>query len=278
MEYTANSGGPRVTCILASRNYRHTFGARVVTVALEAVQDRAPTVEVALRAQGLSGAPHSTDVPYLFDTLDARYKAPLVISEQDRAMSLAFGSYFAAFAKHGDPNATEGPIGHPGQRFTASGCACHDCRAPGSRTGAGSRMHGLIFVELKKYCDARLGPQGWDQLLERSGMGGQIFVPLESYPDRDALTLEFLCNVEDTIHATVRRRNMGAEPPQIKCAPSGQDEVTIVYTSQRKLCALARGLIRGVANSYRDQVSITESSCMLTGASQCKLIVRVAQS
>lgn len=177
-------------------------------------------------------------------------------------------------------------------------------------------MHGLIFNELKKYCDTRLGPESWNRLLEQSGMSGRIFLALESYPDRDAIallkaacrltgrepsavledfgvfitpdllrmyasrirpewrTLAFLCNVEETIHKVVRHRNPGAEPPQLKCAISGPDQVTIIYASQRKLCALARGLIRGVAHSYAEEVSIAEPSCMLSGSPVCKLIVR----
>jgi hypothetical protein len=34
-------------------------------------------------------------------------------------------------------------------------------------------MHGLIFEELKRYAHDRLGPSGWDTLLQRAGLAGK---------------------------------------------------------------------------------------------------------
>ena len=177
-------------------------------------------------------------------------------------------------------------------------------------------MHGLIFVQLKKYCDARLGAAAWDSLRLEAGMPGRDFLAAESYADGDALalitaacritrqepaavledfgafmtpdlmklygalaprtwrTLDFLEHLEDTIHRVVRQRMPGATPPALQCARTADGEVTITYTSPRKLCALARGLAHGVAGHFNEQVRIHEPSCMLRGASSCQLIVR----
>jgi predicted hydrocarbon binding protein len=86
-------------------------------------------------------------------------------------------------------------------------------------------------------------------------------------------TLEFLANVEETIHHVVRSRNRQAAPPNLVCRRSGPHEVVIVYRSQRRLCALARGIVRGVAQQYGEQVEVREETCMHRGAPSCEIHV-----
>ncbi len=69
-------------------------------------------------------------------------------------------------------------------------------------------------------------------------------------------TLEFLTNVESTIHHIVRTRNRQAKPPALVCSRTGDNEVTILYRSPRKMAALARGIVRGVAGYYGERVEI----------------------
>jgi hypothetical protein len=176
-------------------------------------------------------------------------------------------------------------------------------------------MHGLIFAELKKYAETRLGANAWSALLKEAGLSGKLYLTVESYPDSDVLalvgaatritggqaatiledfgefitpdlmamyaafipkewgTLEFLENVERTIHRTVRMRNPGAEPPKIHARRSQPNQVTITYSSARRLCALARGLVRGVAKHYGQKVAVDEPECMMTGAAECTIRV-----
>lgn len=58
-------------------------------------------VAESLRAEQ-PGAPHASELPYLFNTLDARYGAD--VTEGDRNMAQLFHTYVANFAKTGDPN------------------------------------------------------------------------------------------------------------------------------------------------------------------------------
>ena len=44
---------------------------------------------------------------------------------------------------------------------------------------------------------------------------------------------------------------------------------------RRKLCSVAKGIVRGVAAHYKEPVSITEGSCMLRGGRDCQILVRV---
>lgn len=87
-------------------------------------------------------------------------------------------------------------------------------------------------------------------------------------------TLDFLEQTEDTIHRVVRFRNPGAMPPELAVKRTGDHEVVILYTSQRKMCSVAKGIIRGVAKHYGDPIEIDESHCMLKGHPQCTIEVR----
>ena len=55
----------------------------------------------------LRGTPHSFELPFLFQTLDAQYPHQDQVSPNDREMARKFSSYFANFAKSRDaePNA-----------------------------------------------------------------------------------------------------------------------------------------------------------------------------
>ncbi|HEX4953304.1 MAG TPA: heme NO-binding domain-containing protein [Thermoanaerobaculia bacterium] len=88
-------------------------------------------------------------------------------------------------------------------------------------------------------------------------------------------TLDFLANVEDTIHHVVRTRNKQAKPPALVCSRTGPNEVTVVYRSARRMCALAKGIVRGVAGHYGETVEIREATCMTQGDPTCQIKVRV---
>jgi para-nitrobenzyl esterase len=56
-------------------------------------------------------AAHGSDLPFLFDTLAARYGE--AVTETDRATARTINSYFANFAKSGDPNGADLPTWPP---------------------------------------------------------------------------------------------------------------------------------------------------------------------
>jgi hypothetical protein len=176
-------------------------------------------------------------------------------------------------------------------------------------------MHGIIFGELKKLVDVRLGGDTWRGLLKESGLEAKVYMPVTEYPDDDAVriigalsrhtgkstrevfeefgefiapdlmalyrhmikpewrTLELLENTENTIHRVVRIRNPGARPPELKCTRDG-DEVLITYTSARRMCGVAVGIVRGLARHYDENITIQELSCMSSGAAACRILVQ----
>lgn len=88
-------------------------------------------------------------------------------------------------------------------------------------------------------------------------------------------TLDMIEHTEETIHKAVRLRDPGAAPPQLKSRRVSPREVEIVYKSARKMCGVAKGIARGVAKHYGEQVSVTESSCMHQGAPQCTISIKL---
>lgn len=86
--------------------------------------------------------------------------------------------------------------------------------------------------------------------------------------------LEFLLNTESVIHKGVKLYTPKAKPPAIRAEPLGTDAVRIVYASRRRLCAVARGIIRGAAKHYKVAVTVTDERCMLWGDLECFITVR----
>ena len=87
-------------------------------------------------------------------------------------------------------------------------------------------------------------------------------------------TLDLIANTEATIHETLRAEGSQTNPPRLHCERTARDEVVVTYDSPRRLCSLARGIVKGVARHYGEQVAITERSCMLRGDAACRLIVK----
>ena len=78
--------------------------------------------------------------------------------------------------------------------------------------------------------------------------------------------LDFLCNTEETIHK-VMRFHQGVTPPRLVVTRIAEDKVIISYDSTRRMCALLKGIVKGAARHYREEVNMMESSCMLQGDS-----------
>ena len=89
-------------------------------------------------------------------------------------------------------------------------------------------------------------------------------------------TLDLVEHTEQLIHAMVRVEKPGAEPPVLEAVRIGPDELHLVYSSRRRLCLLASGLVRGLARHFGESVEIDEPGCMLRGDPFCSFVIRVA--
>ena len=50
-------------------------------------------------------------------------------------------------------------------------------------------MHGLIFSEIKKYVDTKLGGDTWKQLLNDTGLSSRVYTNVQVYPDAEAVAI-----------------------------------------------------------------------------------------
>jgi len=181
-------------------------------------------------------------------------------------------------------------------------------------------MHGIIFAELQKFVETKHSHATWLQLLTEAGLSAKVYMPYQTYPDGEAVTLvvtaakmlgapamlvmedfgdfiaadlmnmyralvkpswtllDFLENAEETIHKVVRMKNPGALPPALRVTRTGANTLTMVYSSERKMCGVAKGIIRGAGRHYKTPVTIKETTCMYEGAEHCTIEVRVTQS
>jgi predicted hydrocarbon binding protein len=85
--------------------------------------------------------------------------------------------------------------------------------------------------------------------------------------------LDFLVNTEGVMHKSVTLAVQSSEPPGIEVQRIGPDEVAVVYRSRRRLCFLAKGIVRGAAAYYRVEATIGETHCMHRGDPHCLITV-----
>ena len=58
-------------------------------------------------------------------------------------------------------------------------------------------------------------------------------------------------------------------PPVVRTERLSDREVRLVYGSERRMCALTRGIIRGMFSHYGEVGTVRETACMHKGAPQC---------
>lgn len=86
--------------------------------------------------------------------------------------------------------------------------------------------------------------------------------------------LDMIEHTEETIHKVVRMRDRAAQPPELVCRRVAPDRLTLIYGSQRRMCAVARGIIAGVGKHYGEALEIEETRCMLRGDARCEMSIR----
>ncbi len=131
-----------------------------------------------------------------------------------------------------------------------------------------------IFAIVKNYCE-RYEVEVSTLLIDF----GQFIGPtmLKSYKALirpEWRTLELLEKTENNFHRFVTQQH-GAHPPKLVCERVAPDKVIINYTSPRRMCALAEGLIMAYSQHYNERVKITHLSCMHKGDEACNVEVKL---
>ena len=86
-------------------------------------------------------------------------------------------------------------------------------------------------------------------------------------------TLDVVENTERLIHAAVRVGNPGAQPPVLDVVRTSADELQLIYTSERKLCHLAKGILAGIACHFGESITVSDEACIHNGDPFCALRV-----
>ena len=87
---------------------------------------------------------------------------------------------------------------------------------------------------------------------------------------------DFLLTVDRVIHVEVRKLHPGAILPQFDYVDEADNELTMIYSSPRKMCMLAEGLITGAAKHFETEYTLEHSQCMHDGADNCRLHLKMA--
>jgi Haem-NO-binding len=148
-------------------------------------------------------------------------------------------------------------------------------------------LEGSVYLASRSYPDEQVGaivaaassatkmPPA--EILEGFGefIAPDLLAMFRSLIRPDWRTLDVLENTEETIHKVVRVQYAEAVPPYLNAKRTAPDSVLITYTSPRRLCSVARGIVRGMAAHYGESIDMTEPACMLRGDADCQIVVRV---
>jgi hypothetical protein len=88
-------------------------------------------------------------------------------------------------------------------------------------------------------------------------------------------TLDLVEAYDSLYQAATHRNSRYTKPMVVLCTRDAPNELTVSYESERRLCRLAQGVIRGIALHYSERIEIVEEACMYQGAPACimKLVV-----
>jgi heme-NO-binding protein len=121
---------------------------------------------------------------------------------------------------------------------------------------------------------AELTGKSVDDLLEDFGfyLVPRLIESYRSYVDPQWKTLQFLLNTEQTIHRVVRLKDKFAAPPRLKFTQTGENSLLLEYDSPRRMQAVARGMIKGVADWYGERVRLKET---ISASGVCRLEIAI---
>ncbi|MBF0611458.1 MAG: heme NO-binding domain-containing protein, partial [Magnetococcales bacterium] len=67
----------------------------------------------------------------------------------------------------------------------------------------------------------------------------------------------------------------GVKPPRLMTIHYAPRKILIIYLSPRHLCSMARGIILGIGDYFKERLSVTlkERQCLITGNKECWIYV-----
>jgi hypothetical protein len=152
-------------------------------------------------------------------------------------------------------------MGHPGREYVI-GQAYPDAEF--------GQVAGLVAQAMNKPIPFVLEGFGEAMVPQMIKVYGFLVNPRWSYMD-------FLMNMQSLLESAVRLDAPGAAlAVTIRARRVGPEEVSIVYESSLRACAIVRGACRGAAKMYGVEAVITDEKCVLHGDPTCVVTVRSA--
>ena len=174
-------------------------------------------------------------------------------------------------------------------------------------------MHGIVHQRLKAYVERGAGEDAWETVLDRADVEPTLYLAVSHYPDaefeslfatlveltgHDRTTLErdFGHFLAPTLHSTFPGHRPDAssyadllceldslaasfagsesDPPTV-AGERTDGTITVTYRSERGYCAIAHGVLEGMAEPYDATVGVEEVDCESDGADRCTFRVAV---
>jgi hypothetical protein len=82
-------------------------------------------------------------------------------------------------------------------------------------------------------------------------------------------TFEVLENASNKIHDAIHRHNPRRNPPELRATRQGEHRMLLTYHSERRLCFVAKGIVKGLSKKYGEDIEVRETQCMHYGAERC---------
>ena len=101
-------------------------------------------------------------------------------------------------------------------------------------------------------------------------IGPQLITYYDMFVKPEWRTFEVLENASDRIHDAIHRYNPKRLPPRLVAKRLDANRMELSYQSDRKLCMVAKGIMRGLKDHFGEQVEIRETQCMHHGAECCR--------
>lgn len=174
-------------------------------------------------------------------------------------------------------------------------------------------MKGVIFNVVEEVVTEAYGPDTWDALLDAAGVDGAYtalgnyddaelvaivgaassalgatgedvlrtvgragFARLSSrYPhfvEPHESSRSVLRELNEVIHPQVLAIYPDASVPRFDVS-GGDEQLVLIYESERGLCHLAEGLAEGLAAAFEEQVAVHQRACRHRGDGSCEIVV-----
>lgn len=100
-------------------------------------------------------------------------------------------------------------------------------------------------------------------------VGPSLVTYYEMFVRPEWRTFEVLENASYKIHDAIHKHNPRRNPPELRAFRQGEHRMLLTYHSERRLCFVAKGIIRGLAQKYDEDIEVRETQCMHYGAERC---------